>query len=144
MDWLVRWFLRSYYVFMLLAALYYLYSMWFKSRLIFAGLVAIPLLILGAWLNSSQQRKKRGYYVDSSGGAEEGTVIYHEGEHTLDLYFQRYPNIIYVPTDAAWQEQMPDWAKDRKTEIMERIKSHYHIKQPYEETDKVFGAAQFK
>jgi hypothetical protein len=69
-----------------------------------------------------QRRKKEDYYVDTLGGAEDGTVNYHEDGRELQLYYDRRKDTIYVPTDAKWNEIMPRWAGDRKHEIVSRIR----------------------
>ena len=86
------------------------------------------------------KRKKEGYYVFTRGGAEDGSVTYNEAGRTLELYFDRVKNTIYVPSEAKWKEIMPTWAKDRKEEIMGGIKKHVGKRWigkswMYEETD---------
>lgn len=56
----------------------------------------------------------------------------HEG--AIIIYIDpptRYgmPFAFYIPGEARWQEVMPDWAADRRAEVVHRIKeecSHYH------------------
>ncbi len=55
-------------------------------------------------------------------GPEDGSLMYNEGGKLALLYFERSSYTVYVLTDAAWEKQMPDWAKHRKAEIMGRIK----------------------
>ena len=33
----------------------------------------------------------------------------------------KYYNLVQVPTNVKWKEEMPEWAKERRFEIMERI-----------------------
>ena len=69
------------------------------------------------------RRQKEGYYVYTRGGAEDGVVVYDEGGKTLNLYFDRREDTIYVPSDAKWQELMPEWAKGKKVLIVDRVRS---------------------
>ena len=88
-----------------------------------ALLAVVTLAILGGIIKEKWRRKREGYYAYTSGGAEEGVLIYNEAGKILQLYFSRPRDTIYVPTDAKWKEIMPDWARERKDEIVRRIKT---------------------
>jgi hypothetical protein len=87
------------------------------------------------------RRKKEGYFVYKRGGAEDGLLIYDERGNALQLYFNRQKDTIYVPTDVEWDKVMPHWARERKQEIVTRIKARIGKRLigknwTYEETDK--------
>jgi hypothetical protein len=91
------------------------------------------------------RRRREGFFVDSLGGAESGTVRYHEAGKTLELYFDRPKHTIYVPTNERWVEMMPGWASGRRDEIVGRIKTFFARGWNYEETDRrefLFGQKQ--
>jgi hypothetical protein len=105
------------------------------------GAVFLALIILTFIIRERVRRKKEGYYVQTHGGAEDGYVLYNEDGKALRLYFSRPKDTIYVPSDVKWKEIMPSWARERKVEIMARIRKHVGkrwIGQPwiYEESDK--------
>jgi hypothetical protein len=103
--------------------------------------VILGLAILTFIVRERVRRKKEGYYVQTHGGAEGGYVLYNEDGKTLRLYFSRPKDTIYVPSDTKWKEIMPSWAKERKVEIMGRIRKHVGKRLigqgwTYEESDK--------
>jgi len=86
------------------------------------------------------RRRREGFFVDLLGGAESGTVRYHEAGKILELYFDRTKDTIYVPTSRRWVEVMPGWARERRAEIVGRIQGHigkriFGRSWRYEETD---------
>jgi hypothetical protein len=110
-------------------------------NLVVWSLVIITLVIMIFVIRERLRRKREGYYVHTYGGAEDGYVSYDEDGKTLRLYFSRSKDTIYVPSDVKWKEIMPDWARDRKLEIMGRIRKHVGKRLigrgwTYEESDK--------
>jgi hypothetical protein len=106
------------------------------------GLVIVGLIVTTPIIRERIRRKKEGYYVSTYGGAEYGYVLYNEGGKTIRLYFSRIKDTVYVPSDAKWREIMPVWARDRKDEIMSRIRKHVGKRLigkgwTYEESDKL-------
>jgi len=105
------------------------------------GMVMIALLVFIASVAWERHRRKRdGFFVYLRGGGEDGSLTYNEAGRTLELYFRRSQRMIYVPTDAAWKSIMPTWAKDRKNEIVSRIRSQlgqgrFGRSWSYDETD---------
>jgi hypothetical protein len=100
------------------------------------GIAFLTAIVMEKW-----RRKREGYYVYKRGGADGGILIYDERGHTLQFYFNRRSDTIYVPSDAAWNKIMPSWAKERKDEVLTRIKSRIGKRLvgkswTYEETDK--------
>jgi hypothetical protein len=81
------------------------------------------MVFLVATVKERWRRRKDGYYVSKRGGSKEGLLIYNEKGQTLQLYFDRRLDTIYIPSDAVWNKVMPSWAKERKEEVVARIKS---------------------
>lgn len=94
-----------------------------SERVVMGGGAAIVLTILVVLITERVRRVVEGYYTYMSGGAEDGDLVYKEGNRTLRLYFKRRPHTIFVPTNTKWIEAMPNWAKQDKDRIMKRIKS---------------------
>lgn len=139
MSRIVKYFL----VFWLLAAtiglISYLLTVQNRSILFGVGVAVIWLAILV--IKERVRRGKEGYYIYKRGGAEDGILVYDEGGKTLNLYFSRKENTIYVPSDAKWRELMPTWAKETKELIMLRVKQRIGNRLigrnwNYEESDK--------
>ena len=88
--------------------------------LVFAALLYVFLLIYSK--RALARRKRLGYYVSVRGGV--WTVEYIEGEKRLLLHFEMGipTDILYVPSERDWLRDMPDWAKDRREEILVRIR----------------------
>ncbi len=86
------------------------------------AVVGILILVITTFIKEWLRRKTEKYYVRTKGNADGGDVIYHEDHESLTFYFDRVAQIIYVPSDRKWEEQMPEWARARKTDIVERIK----------------------
>src|SRR5690242_3637560 len=87
-----------------------------------AAIAFLSLVIFGGLMREKWRRRREGYYAYTSGGGQEGVLIYNEGGKILQLYFSRLKDTIYIPTDPKWKEVMPDWARERKDEIVSRIK----------------------
>jgi hypothetical protein len=80
--------------------------------------VALATPLIREWL----RRKREGFYVHTKGNADGGDVIYHEDGKALTFYFVRGARTIYVPSNRKWEEGMPEWAKGRRVEIVERVR----------------------
>jgi hypothetical protein len=93
-----------------------------ENRFVLFGVCFVAIGIALLVLKERLRRKKEGYYVYKRGGAEDGILVYDEGGKTLNLYFSRSKDTIYVPSDTKWKELMPEWAKEKKGVIMRRIK----------------------
>jgi hypothetical protein len=87
-----------------------------------AAIAFVGLAVFGGLMKEKWRRRREGYYAYTSGGGQEGVLIYNEGGKILQLYFSRLKDTIYIPTDPTWKEVMPDWARERKDEIVSRIK----------------------
>ena len=78
--------------------------------------------------------------VESYSGPDGGIVVYIEGEKRLVLLYSREKDVVFVPADSKWKQVMPEWARDRKNEIVARVKQRHGKRvmgNPigYEETD---------
>ena len=86
------------------------------------GIGGVCVAVCMATLKEKWRRKKQGYWVFKKGGAEDGVLFYNERGQILQLYFNRRQDTIYVPSDLKWKTVMPNWAKERKSEIISRVK----------------------
>jgi len=53
-------------------------------------------------------------------------VVYWEGSNgfLLDAGWGVDPPVLYVPSAASWADVMPDWCRDRRAEIVARLRGH--------------------
>lgn len=54
-----------------------------------------------------------------------GYILYSEGKRSIELIVEpglKHPTIIRVPTVSRWDEEMPEWARGRREEILSRIR----------------------
>jgi hypothetical protein len=91
-----------------------------ENRLAFGVTALVALIGAVPLVKEWIRRKREGYYVRTRGNAEGGDVIYDEDGKSLIFYFDRGARTIYIPSDRKWEE-MPEWAKSRKLEIVKRI-----------------------
>jgi len=82
----------------------------------------VLLLIVIAIARNILRRRRDGFDVYKRGGGEDGVLVYKEGERSLQIYFNRLEDIIYLPSAGIWKEIMPDWARERRDEIVTRIR----------------------
>ncbi len=67
---------------------------------------------------------KKGFFIEVDLGREPGDgvrIAYEEKDKSL-IFYGPASRTIKVPSEQLWNEIMPDWAKNRKDEILERIK----------------------
>jgi ribose 5-phosphate isomerase B len=53
-------------------------------------------------------------------------MIYSEGKNALEFKIDpglKSPSIIHIPSPDKWNSEVPEWAKNRREEILERIKT---------------------
>jgi hypothetical protein len=93
-----------------------------ENQLLLPGLGFVLLMIVIAIAKQRLRSRKEGFHVQKRGGAEDGVLLYKEGEKSLQIYFNRLEDIIYIPSASMWKEVMPDWARERRDEILARIK----------------------
>ena len=66
-------------------------------------------------------------------------IRYSEGDDCLELDWEptSHGNIAYVPSERLWKTIMPDWAMNRRDEIMRSIKAETtHMKFVWQEYDR--------
>ena len=53
-------------------------------------------------------------------------VIYWEDGHgfTFDAGWGVTPGVLYIPSAAIWVEVMPEWLRERRDEVMDRLRDH--------------------
>src|SRR5689334_938124 len=112
------------------------YSRSLDEGLLFGGLVFFLIFVAALVGGERLRRWIEGYYVYMKGGAEDGSLIYNENGRTVQLYFSRIERVVYVPSDAKWQEVMPSWAKARKDFITSRVRKQTGRHWSFKESDK--------
>lgn len=90
--------------------------------MLLTGLGFVLLIIVIAIARNRLRRRREGFDVYKRGGGEDGVLVYKEGEKSLQIYFNRLEDIIYIPSAGMWKEIMPDWTTERRDEILARIK----------------------
>lgn len=110
-----------------------------KDLIVILFLLLIFLLFPFLWVS---YKLRRGYSLRVNGFwvcADGRDSIRYEERHDnsvghLKIYRQLCvggPIALYVPTAEQWREEMPEWAKDRRDEIIERTKrllgKHYEL-----------------
>jgi len=92
--------------------------------------VLLVLLFPVFWLISQSLRYyrllSRGFSVAREG---RDNIVYEERRNgknrRLIIYGElmvRAPHVVYVPTEEEWESKMPEWARDRRTEIIDNVK----------------------
>jgi len=70
--------------------------------------------------------KIRGFWVRPEGRDAIEYQEIHEGKvQRLIIAGEmvvKAPHVVYIPTEAEWQESMPQWARGRRDEIIENVK----------------------
>lgn len=127
-DAFVKWFSGIINVLLALRILAWLW-MHFPLGLIFLAVGA--LLITRNILGERRLRQQRGWWVEylSPGllraGADDFGLVYHEGDNQHFFYGQERPrpalNVLTVPSEVRWDEQVPMWMHGRSREILGRM-----------------------
>jgi len=102
--------------------------------------IGIVVWIIIAVSRNRWRDEREGFRVESYSGPDGGIVVYIEGEKRLVLLYSREKDVVFVPADSKWKQVMPEWARDRKNEIVARVKQRHGKRvmgNPigYEETD---------
>ena len=53
-------------------------------------------------------------------------ILYSEGKKTLELTVEpgfKHGTVVRVPSPSRWDQEMPEWVRGRREEILERIRS---------------------
>ena len=99
------------------------------------GLVIIAvatLMVRRAVATEREQLRIQGYWVEyvSPGvlraGEDDFAVVYHEGDrqHFFDGKLSRNstPDILHVPSQSAWRHRTPEWIREKRPLILERVR----------------------
>ena len=105
------------------------------DRILLGSLGVVGFSILVIFLGERFRRLIDGYYTFIRGGAEDGDLVYVEGNNELRLYFKRRPHTIYVPSNKTWEDVMPNWARQNKEIIIARIKGQLGKHWSFEDTE---------
>jgi len=105
------------------------------DRILLGSLGVVGFSILVIFLGERFRRLIDGYYTFIRGGAEDGDLVYVEGNNELRLYFKRRPHRIYVPSNKTWEDVMPHWARQNKEIIMARIMGQLGKHWSFEDTE---------
>jgi len=123
-----KWWLRVVWVLWFCAMMIHR-SQFFQNPLLVAFIFLVPSVYCGQWLFKSWRDRRRGYYINLAEYSADGSLLYREGPNVLLLYFERNfakkTFTIHLWTDEGWRTKMPDWSKNRKPEIMGRIKNEF-------------------
>ena len=105
------------------------------DRILLGSLGVLGFSIVVMIIGERLRRLIDGYYTFMRGGAEDGDLVYVEGDNELRLYFKRRPHTIYVPSNKTWEDVMPDWARQNQEIIMARIKEQLGKHWSFEDTE---------
>ena len=92
-----------------------------ENRFVLGGVLLAVMISLIPVIKERLRRRREGFYVTMRGNADGGDLIYFEEGKKLTFYFDRATRTIFVPPTIKWENEMPDWAKVRRAQIMERI-----------------------
>jgi hypothetical protein len=94
-----------------------------ENKLVLGIVFLAALVVVTVFIRERLRRKREGFFVNTRGNADGGDIIYQENGKSLTFYFNRGIRTVYVPSNRTWEELMPDWARTRKAEILERIRN---------------------
>ena len=98
----------------------------FAIILIVLSLLLFPITWPLSQLWRYYRLKSRGYYVTREGRDAIEYQELRDGKiRRLTIAGERVvkgPHVVYVPTEAEWQQWMPSWAQGRREEIVENVK----------------------
>lgn len=91
-------------------------------EMVFYLICGLTLLVVSKAIALSLRDYRRGYSIEVSGGCINRLVYKEIGKTALLLFVESgCPATVYVPSKLDWQNQVPDWATERRQEIMQRI-----------------------
>jgi len=89
---------------------------------VIAPIISVVVLLL---IQSIRDRM-RGFTTSISGEYSSELKYTEYGVGTLQLFAEMAEGLyVHVPSDSEWKSKMPSWAKERRTEIMNRIIEEY-------------------
>jgi hypothetical protein len=92
-------------------------SLAFMGALMPLGVASVASLATSC---DRRDRMKRRVVVETR------TLKYFEGERSLEFqidWLDRGRRVVYVPTAERWKAEIPDWARERREEILVAIKT---------------------
>ena len=95
----------------------------FFTILIFVVLSPFVLVLLFAiWLGVDRLiQVSRGYVIRISGHFRTTVIFYSEGKNRLHLISHDTKRTFHLPDSAEWIATMPEWARDKREQILDRI-----------------------
>jgi hypothetical protein len=106
------------------------------SALLITGLPAHPIIMGGllaavvSWITGSRLRHRhrlrvRGWVACREGRDDVAYSEWVEGNvRRLTIIGELgTPHAVYIPSDDAWERTVPEWARGRRTEIIDRVKA---------------------
>jgi len=94
-----------------------------ENKLFLVGVLVAAMMIFIPIVKERLRRRREGFHVTTRGNAEGGDVTYSEERKSITFYFDRTARTVYVPSSKKWEQEMPEWARIRRTQIMERIQA---------------------
>jgi len=87
---------------------------------------------------ASEERPDEGNATDFDVLVSFGYIVYSEGKRSFELTVEpglKHPTIIHVPSPSRWEQEMPEWARGRREEILARIRPQCaHLNGEWKET----------
>lgn len=94
------------------------------GALAFAAVVAA--IGYNIWYKRDIRRQMaRGYVIERSGAPEALLITYTENDKRIYLDGDPRTYTVTVPSPIEWTQKMPPWARERRDEIVGRIREHY-------------------
>lgn len=100
---------------------------WSAMRLIEGLCLLFGIAVTWTVLSTRYQLSKKGFYIHTSLGreSEDGWAItYEEKDRSLTFSGPSEKRVVKVPSDELWNEIMPEWAKNRKNDIVKRLEQN--------------------
>lgn len=125
------------------AALLFAFRLLARGAVLEGAIVGTITYFLFKWFWRATLRKRelirRGYFAGSRVGTHWVYQELHAGEvMSLEFpleYVGRGEYDIRVPGEAGWSASMPDWARSRRAEILERLQTVFKRSQIHTESD---------
>jgi hypothetical protein len=118
------------YVWVCYFSLLLLWKLWMWHPALLLGFGVLVGVVAAVFYREHRRCKGEGFYVEylSPGlvrdGPDDWGVVYREGENALRFYgkiIARDRDILHVPSLENWLRIVPEWARDRREIILQRI-----------------------
>lgn len=108
-------------------------AVWLFFRIVLAGesnlqgiVATIGSILVSVYFARERIRlRKAEYLVGFAGRPDDEGIVYHESKQAVIFCYSRKTKTMFIPTDRIWQTKMPYWSRDRKSEIVARVKLHF-------------------